>query len=496
MKTVHSGKGSYMKRIIVLVLIAAVMLGICGCGSRAGEDTQPSVDLKLDTFSVGYSRIDITPNCSVPMAGYGATSKRMSQNIQDYLYATAVAIHDGQGGTLVFLNVDLQRASDVILQNIRPQLAKMTGLPENAFHLNATHTHSGPDVQSSNASVAPYLDVLFPRLIQVVLEALEDLKPATMWAGSIETEGLNFVRHYYHVDENGEKVYFGDNHGTSVIDTTTAHASKPDETMYVVKFQREDAKDVCMVNWRAHPHWTGGSSVYNISSDYVGAFREAFELQTDCLFSYWQGAAGNINEKSRITSENLVTDYKEHGARLAQYAIDCLNENMEQLKTGAIRIGEKTLALKVNKTDDVGLYYAAKTVQTIYNKTNNRTEALAAAGDYKIWSQYHAGAIVNNSERADTEERSYTVVSIGDQLVITLAPHEMFDSTMQRVEEAAGFDYTLHFSYSNGTNSYMPDAATWEFGSYEVDTALFVEGSAELVEKTLMDMIAQIDDQK
>ena len=485
-----------MKRLFLLVLVAAMVLGICGCAAQTGESMQPSVNLNLDSFSVGYSRIDITPNCSVPMAGYGATSKRLSQNIQDYLYATAVAVHDGQGSTLVFLNVDLQRASDVILDSIRPQLAKITGLPENAFHLNATHTHSGPDVQSSHVSVAPYMEILLSRLIQVVLESLEDLKPATMWAGSIETEGLNFVRHYYHVDENGEKVYFGDNHGTSVINATTAHTSNPDETMYMVKFQREGAKDVCLINWRAHPHWTGGSTLYNISSDFVGAFREAFELQTDCLFSYWQGAAGNINEKSRIASENQVADYKEHGARLAQYAIDCLNENMEQLETGAIHILEKTLTLEVNKTDDMGLYYAAKTVQTIYNKTNNRTEALAAAGGYDIWSQYHAAAIVNNSKKEDTEERTYTVVSIGDQLVITLAPHEMFDTTMQRVEDASAFDYTLHFGYSNGTNSYLPDAATWQFGSYESDTSIFVEGTAELVEKTFMDLIAQIYDQK
>ena len=482
-----------MKKLFVLLLAAVLVFTVCGCGSDAANaDPAYDFDLNPDSFSVGYSRIDITPNCSVPMAGYGSTSNRMSQNIQDYLYATAVAINDGQGGTVVLLNVDLQRASDVLVRGIRPKLAQMTGLPENAFHLNGTHTHSGPDVQSSEASITPYMEMLYPRLIQVVMEALEDLKPAAMWIGSVEVEGLNFVRHYYHVDENGEKVYFGDNHGTSVINNTTQHTSKPDETMYVVKFDRQDAQDVCLINWRAHPHWTGGSTLYNISSDYVGAFREAFELQTDCLFSYWQGAAGNINEKSRITSENLVSDYKDHGARLAEYAIRCMNENLEQLNTGAIRVLDKTLTLKVNKTDDVGLYYAARTVQSVYKNTNNKTEALAAAGDYKIWSQFHAGAIVSNYNRADTEERTYTVITIGDQLAITLAPHEMFDSTMQRVEDVSPYDYTLHFSYSNGTNTYLPDTATWAFGAYEVDSSVFAEGTAELVEKNFNDMLAQM----
>ena len=68
----------------------------------------------------------------------------------------------------------------------------------------------------------------------------------------------------------------------------------------------------------------------------------------------------------------------------------------------------------------------------------------------------------------------------------------MFDATMQNVEDASPYDYTLHFSYSNGSNTYMPDLRTWEFGSYETDTAIFVEGSAEIVEQTFIDMLNQM----
>lgn len=392
------------------------------------------------------------------------------------------------------MSVDLQRASDVLIQAIRPQLSKLTGLPENCFHLTGTHTHLGPDVQSTHESIVAYMDILLPRLTQVVMESLEDLKPATMWAGSIEAEGLNFVRHYAHEQEDGSIAWFGDNFGKIVIDETTIHASVADPTMYVVKFEREDARDVCMINWRAHPHWTGGSSIYNISSDYVGPFREAFELETGMLFSYYQGAAGNINEKSRITSENLVSDYREHAARLTEYAVKCLDENLEPVATGPIRIQEQTLTMKINKTDDPGMVNAAKVYQTVYGSTSNHTQANAAAIDmgYSFNSRFAAGAVVTNSKKADTESRTYTVVAIGKDFVVTLAPHEMFDRTMSRVEEASPYKHTLHFSYSNGTNTYMPDLQTWATGSYEVDTAVFVEGSAELVEETFIKMIAQM----
>lgn len=488
-----------MKRLLELCLVLLMTLSLIGCSNKndnqgTAEKSGYNYRLDHDTFSVGYSRIDITPELAVPMAGYGNPSKRLSQNIQDYLYATSIAVNDGLGNTVVFLSLDLQRASDIIVQTIRPALAEKTGLPQSAFQITGTHTHSGPDVQVVHDAATTYNSKLFPKLEQVVMESLEDLKPATMSVGSIEAEGLNFVRHYGHKETDGSVSWFGDNFGTIVIDENTIHASVADPTMYVVKFDRADAQDVCMLNWRAHPHWTGGSSLYNISSDLIGPFRECFELQTGMLFGYYQGAAGNVNEKSRINAEMLVSDYYEHGARLADYAAKCLNENMENVALGAITVREETLELKVNKTEDLNELNAAKVYQKIYGSSNNRQVANEAAMSmgYSFNSQYAAAAVVTNSKRENTENRTYTVVTIGKDFAITLAPHEMFDRTMSRVEEASPYKHTLHFSYSNGTNTYMPDLMTWETGSYEVDTAVFVEGSAELVEELFIRMLKEM----
>lgn len=493
-------KGKTMKRILAFVLMLVMVTSLWACKDNSQEaamdEKETGYDYRLDheTFSVGYSRVDITPELAVPMAGYGNTTKRLSQNIQDYLYATSIAINDGQGNTVVFLTLDLQRASDVIVTTLRPMLAAETGLPESAFQITGTHTHSGPDVQVNHEAAEAYRQMLMPKLIRVVMESLEDLQPATMSVGSIEAEGLNFVRHYGTTLADGTVSWFGDNFGDNVYNETTVHASIADPTIYVVKFDREDTQDVCMLNWRAHPHWTGGSSKYNISSDLIGPFRECFEIQTGMLFAYYQGAAGNINEKSKITSENLVSDYQEHGARLAEYAVKCLNENMEPVTTGAIRVREETLTMKVNKTDDGGLLTAAKVYQSIYNSTGSRDQAKAAAQEmgYTINSQYAASTIGGNYKRADTEDRTYTVIAIGDEFAISLAPHEMFDRTMTRVEEASPYKYTLHFSYSNGSNTYMPDLQAWAQGGYEVDVSVFVEGSAELVEETFINMLKEM----
>ena len=46
----------------------------------------------MEQLKVGYSRVDFTPEMSVPLAGYGNTHKRMSQGYYSRIYTTCIAI--------------------------------------------------------------------------------------------------------------------------------------------------------------------------------------------------------------------------------------------------------------------------------------------------------------------------------------------------------------------------------------------------------------------
>ena len=50
---------------------------------------------------VGFARADITPIESVPLRGYGNTSRRMSGPILTPLYATCMAFSDGENTGLL-----------------------------------------------------------------------------------------------------------------------------------------------------------------------------------------------------------------------------------------------------------------------------------------------------------------------------------------------------------------------------------------------------------
>ena len=86
-----------MKKIITLLLVVFMTFGLAACG----ESNVATVEEK--GLRVGFGRADVTPSYSVPLAGYGNSSMRMSQGFLDYLYVTCIAITDETDRTVLLL---------------------------------------------------------------------------------------------------------------------------------------------------------------------------------------------------------------------------------------------------------------------------------------------------------------------------------------------------------------------------------------------------------
>ncbi len=492
-----------MKKTVSILLLAAMMLGICACSPQQGEQattaqTDPtettgyeSIGYQApDQFSVGYDRLIMNPETSVPLQGYGNELTRFATDITEDICTTAMAISDGEGQTVILINTDLIQAQEELVAEIRENVTKATGIPGNQVVVSATHTHSAPSVSTNHESVERYKRLVVERVTQSALNALQDLKPATVSIGSIETENMNFVRHYTLENAVGEISYAGDNFGDTADKTFIGHVSQADPTLHVVKFSREGGENIVAVNWRAHPHFTGGSQVYNMSSDYVGAFRTAFEDQTGDKFIFFQGAAGNINEKSRINAENRTTENRTYGALMAQYTIDCLDQNMTQVDGGTIQITTQDVYGEINKSQDY-MYYTASAVAMVWAQTNDKTLALNAAGTDPIRSPYHANAIVANHSRTKENDGKLelTAISVGDALSFVTFPGEAFDTISVTVEEGSPYDMTMFIGYANHHIGYLPNRYAWTYTSYETDITRFEEGTDELVQNTLLEML-------
>lgn len=485
-----------MKKWICLAFIAALLLSICGC-TGSGDDTAQSTELISPpdgTFRVGYARTDITPERSVPLAGFGNTSMRMSTDIQRRLYATSVAMQDPEGNTVVLIAWDIITLAGNFAK-IVSSVSEATGLPADHIVVSCSHTHAGPDPSSSEPSLLEYVEqIAIPMACEAAKLSLQDLKTAELTAGSVETENLNFVKHYQNTDEEGNVYYFGDNFGTAVYDDTTQHTSEIDETMHVLKIAREGEKDIIMTNWRAHPLLDGSASTYSVSSDFIGSFRQAMELQMACEFVYFQGAAGNNNSTTRLDKERRTTDTAEYGALLAGYVMDCLENNMKPVQTGLIQTRQTMLESRINHTTDE-IYHNAKAVQAVWTATNNYQEAVAAGGNSGIRSPYQANAIVSRQAKPDVVPSELNAIVIGDLAFIS-APNELFDVLSVMVEEGSPYEFTWCLGFANAYTGYIPSAYGWQYTSYESDVSWFEPGTGEIMVECFLSMLQDIKDQR
>ena len=152
--------------------------------------------------------------------------------------------------------------------------------------------------------------------------------------------------------KTGEISCIGDQYGTDVGKIYVDHMTKADPTLHIVKFTREGGKDVVIANFRAHPHFTGGYYKYDLSSDYIGAFRMAFEAMHDCHCVYFQGASGNINSSTRMSGERKYTTCRSHGMALAASAYECMMKHLKEVNPGPIKYKQVKFYADINHSMD------------------------------------------------------------------------------------------------------------------------------------------------
>ena len=151
-------------------------------------------------LSLGVSCKVITPAVGCQLYGYRPDI--MSNAVNDDLTVTAFYFKQNEtqalmiSATVCLINSDL---SDEILSEISSRY----GIPKQNCLLHATHTHSGPDLQSSMPVITRYLEKLNKEwLPQVAKDAMADRMDAELSYGSTETENLNFIKHYYILRKN------------------------------------------------------------------------------------------------------------------------------------------------------------------------------------------------------------------------------------------------------------------------------------------------------
>ena len=429
----------------------------------------------------GYARESITPNFEVNMRGYGNDAHRISTGVLDTLYATCLALQDGED-TILLYSTDLLCSEALWVVEAREMLNKAFRIPKQNIQFGATHVHTGPAVGCAHEPVKKWKPMYMDALLNSAKNALADLAPAAMYGKKVQTEQMNYVRHYTMSDGSVSGSNFGD--WSLAI---TGHVSPGDPEMTLVKLAREGKKDILLMNWQAHADMVKGTL---LSADYVGVLREKLENESGMDFIFFLGATGDQNPDSRIAEEKPNRDYKKYGEELAQIALDAIPEITEKIEGQGIASKQDTIFYRCNKYGQ-DRPEDAKKVTKVFRETGSSREANLLARELGFWSVYQCNGIVTCSMRGKEDDFDINVHRIGG-LGFAAAPYEMFSKNGLYIKQHSPYPFTIISTVTNGYSNYFPSSEAFEYGCYESYTAKFDIGIGEDMAAKFVQLLKEI----
>lgn len=151
--------------IKVLGLAALVACAVAGAAlPGAGRQPSPPQPGTGHPLKIGWASADLTPSRPVLVAGQ--MHARVSEGVADPITATALAIESGDGADsprAVLVSCDLAVIPDALLSAVRVRVrARLPGMDPLKVVLNATHTHTAPEVRGDGESVRAAVGVDLP----------------------------------------------------------------------------------------------------------------------------------------------------------------------------------------------------------------------------------------------------------------------------------------------------------------------------------------------
>lgn len=437
-------------------------------------------------IKVGFSRVDITPEEYVSLGGFGNEPTRICTNVIDRIFGTCIAISDEQGQSFLLFSTDLINVYVRIVAMAREAISAATGIPGERIMIAATHTHAGPGVARGDIpAIGRYYSHFAKQLTKAAVDALADQHDATIAIGQRIVESMTFVRHYLMNDGS----YAGANFG-NLKSGFKGHTDTSDDQMQLIRFQRQGARDIILLNWQSHATITSAGIRTDMSADYIGTMRDHIEGMTGCHFIFFQGAAGNLVPSSRIPEEMIVAhDHILYGRKLAEFVLEGITD-LRNVNSGPIHTKQLMYSAAVDHSDD-SLVPSAQAVLDQFYTFEDPATARKFVKDNGFNSIAHVKGILSRANGGDHMEVELNALSVGDISFVT-APYEMFCSNGKYIKEHTPFEITFIMGYCNNSFSYIPDEKAFGYNCYEVNVRRFGIGTAEDIAQTHVRMLEEL----
>jgi hypothetical protein len=409
----------------------------------------PSLAFADPTFKAGVAKKVITPSEPLWMAGYGSRNKPCDTKHHD-LWVKALAIEDASGKKAVLLTSDLCGIPRSLAEEVTKEVCKKSGLLREQLMLTCSHTHCGPIVNDNlidmydltpdqPEKIKAYTGKLKTRMIEAMLEALEDLKPAKI---SISKGIARFAVNRREVTPKG------------VINGTNPNGPV-DHDVPVLKVEDEKGKLKAVVFGYACHNTT--MQFYEWCGDYAGfAQIEIEKKHPEALALFWIGCGGDANPLPRSKIELC----EKYGKELAEAVENVLSKTTPI--TQKLTTSYSEISIPLDTIPDKAKWAA----ESLSKTTAVRNRAL------KMLKTLENGKIPDHYPHYPIQ-----VWRFGNELIwISLGGEVVVDYNL-RIKKELGDQTPIWITgYANDVMAYIPSERVLKEGGYEGDSSQIYYG--------------------
>jgi len=446
----------------------------------------------MNNLKAGFGRVNVNPPMGIPISGY--FKPRFAEGILDDLEISVLAL-ECSGTKTLLINVDNLGIEQVLCGEYRKAVSDKTGVPMENIIIAETHTHTGPEIErnSENELIRDYVKFLGVRMVDAAVFALSDLKDAKMGYGMGTAPNVAFVRRYVMKDGSVKT-----NPGVNNPDIVRP-IGDTDESVNILRFDREGAETLIFVNFANHPDVVGGSM---ISADWPGLLRATVEKTLDntkCIF--FNGAQGDVNHVNVHPTGGYLNEmfmdfddvsrgyaHAKYIARVVTGGVLQAYDKVNYVDVDSLCAMQKVINVPSNRPDPKDMPEAHR-INDLHNA--GKDDEIPYEGMMLTTVVAEAGRMVRLENGPDAFDMPLSAMKIGPVAIIGI-PGEPFTGIGTGLKETEGFDMILPCCAANGYEGYFPMQDSYDEGGYEARSSRFKAGVAELIIKEGKELLGDL----
>ncbi len=436
----------------------------------------------------GVARQDVTPPVGTPLIG--TLREGASGAVEQELSVTALVLCSADT-TLVLLACDAVILTPEEATVIRRHVGARVGVPVGNVVLNVSHSHATPtppgfveydDLESAeHRSIQRYHEHFADRVVAAAELAVARLQPARIgWGAGAAHIAVN------------RREQLPD--GTMVLGENADGVTDP--TVGVLRVDDLSGRALAVVvHYACHPDVLGPKTDL-VSPDFVGSARQTIETLTGGTALFLQGAAGDLDPRCGIVvGADGVEEMHRLGTELGcAAAAVCQQLNtarqrghrMEWKSTASVVTGwvyedvasapaplasaTRTVSMPLRPLPSIE---QAKDDVTRYEQQLSGVPRDPFDPDYRVtlrglqWAREQLAAVEHGEPtHVDLELHALRI----GELAFLGVPGELFVEIGLAIKAASPYSVTLVSGYTNGIYFYIPTAAAFAQGGYEVES--------------------------